>query len=39
MSAPPDPDRFVDHRTPGAHEWWYFDAISDDGRDALVIVW
>jgi len=37
--AQADPDRFFDRRTPGAHEWWYFDAISDDGRDALVIVW
>lgn len=34
-----DPDRFFDRTLPGAHEWWYFDAISDDGRDALVIVW
>lgn len=23
---------------PGAYEWWYFDAISFDGRDALVII-
>ncbi|HVF86574.1 MAG TPA: hypothetical protein VM866_03250 [Pyrinomonadaceae bacterium] len=23
---------------PGGYEWWYFDAISDDGRDALVII-
>ncbi|HVF27864.1 MAG TPA: hypothetical protein VM943_06475 [Pyrinomonadaceae bacterium] len=23
---------------PGSYEWWYFDAISDDGRDALVII-
>ena len=22
-----DPDRFFDRTTPGAHEWWYFDAI------------
>ncbi|MEJ7615789.1 MAG: hypothetical protein WKF30_02175 [Pyrinomonadaceae bacterium] len=22
----------------GAYEWWYFDAISDDGRDTLVII-
>jgi len=22
----------------GAYEWWYFDAISNDGRDALVII-
>ncbi len=34
-----DPDRFFDRTSPGAHEWWYFDAISDDGRDAIVIVW
>ena len=43
MFAPPppgsDPDRFVNHPQPGSHEWWYFDAISADGRDALVIVW
>ena len=34
-----DPDRFFNRTSPGAHEWWYFDAISNDGRDALVIVW
>ncbi len=34
-----DPDRFFNRTSPGAHEWWYFDAISDDGRDAIVIVW
>jgi carotenoid 1,2-hydratase len=34
-----DPDRFFNRTTPGAHEWWYFDANSDDGRDAIVIVW
>src|SRR5437660_158294 len=34
-----DPDRFFDFRKPGAQEWWYFDAISDDGRDAIVLVW
>lgn len=22
----------------GAYEWWYFDAISDDGRDVLVVI-
>lgn len=22
----------------GAYEWWYFDAISDDGRDAVVVI-
>lgn len=34
-----DPDRWVNPQSAGAHEWWYFDAISDDGRDALVMVW
>lgn len=34
-----DPDRYFAETTPGAHEWWYFDAIAHDGRDALVIVW
>ncbi len=34
-----DPDRFLDFQGPGAQEWWYFDAISDDGRDAVVVVW
>jgi carotenoid 1,2-hydratase len=23
---------------PDAFEWWYFDALSDDGRDAIVII-
>lgn len=23
---------------PDGYEWWYFDAISDDGRDVLVII-
>ncbi len=26
-------------RTPGAYEWWYFDALSDDGRYALTCIW
>ena len=26
-------------RTPGAYEWWYFDAISDDGAWALACIW
>ena len=34
----PDPDRFIDSSVPGSQEWWYFDAISDDGRDALAVV-
>ena len=25
--------------TPGAYEWWYFDALSDDGEYALACVW
>lgn len=27
------------HRTPGAYEWWYFDALSDDGEWALACIW
>lgn len=23
---------------PKAYEWWYFDALSDDGREALVVI-
>ena len=40
MDAQPrlDPDRYFNLKTPGAHEWWYFDAISADGRDVLVII-
>ena len=34
-----DPDRFFAFDTPGAQEWWYFDAISSDERHALAIVW
>ena len=25
--------------TPGAYEWWYFDALSDDGEWALACIW
>lgn len=24
---------------PGAYEWWYFDALSDDGQWALTCIW
>lgn len=24
--------------TPGSYEWWYFDALSDDARDGVVII-
>ncbi|MDX2035481.1 MAG: hypothetical protein SFX72_02430 [Isosphaeraceae bacterium] len=34
-----DPDRPLRLGGVGSQEWWYFDAISDDGRDALVVVW
>lgn len=37
--ASPDPDRFLGFENPGSQEWWYFDAISEDGRDVVVIVW
>ena len=23
----------------GAYEWWYYDAVADDGRTALVLIW
>ena len=26
-------------QTPGAYEWWYFDALSDDGQYALTCIW
>lgn len=26
-------------RTPGAYEWWYFDALSHDGQYALTCIW
>ncbi|MGI4792237.1 MAG: hypothetical protein ACRYFS_25715 [Janthinobacterium lividum] len=26
-------------RTSGAYEWWYFDALSDDGQWALTCIW
>jgi carotenoid 1,2-hydratase len=25
-------------KSPKAYEWWYFDALSDDGRDAIVVI-
>lgn len=25
-------------KDPKAYEWWYFDALSDDGREAIIIV-
>jgi hypothetical protein len=25
-------------KSPRAYEWWYFSAISDDGRDAVIVV-
>ena len=34
-----DPDRPFGFREPGSQEWWYFDAIADDGEYALVAVW
>lgn len=33
-----DPDRFFDFQNPGSQEWWYFDALSDDGLHGLVVV-
>ena len=31
-------DVWHEKSAPDAFEWWYFDAISDDGRDAVVII-
>lgn len=31
-------DVWHDDREPGAYEWWYFDAISRDGRETLVVI-
>jgi carotenoid 1,2-hydratase len=31
--------RHIDPRRPGAYEWSYFDALSDDGRYALVAIY
>lgn len=49
IPATPSTDRFVftssvaaekwhPRKDPKAYEWWYFDALSDDGREAIVIV-
>lgn len=26
------------YKKAGAYEWWYFDAVSDDGRETLVVI-
>jgi carotenoid 1,2-hydratase len=31
-------DVWHDSQTSSAYEWWYFDAVSDDGRDAVVAI-
>jgi carotenoid 1,2-hydratase len=31
-------DIWHDQKSPKAYEWWYFDALSDDGRDAIVVI-
>lgn len=31
-------DTWHSQKDPKAYEWWYFDALSDDGNEALVIV-
>ncbi len=49
VQAKPSTERFVfsssiaadtwhPQKDPKAYEWWYFDALSDDGKEALVIV-
>lgn len=39
LFGPEHDARHVDPDAPGAYEWWYFDALSDDGRYALVAIW
>jgi carotenoid 1,2-hydratase len=31
-------DVFHPHKAAKGYEWWYFDALSDDGREAVVII-
>lgn len=34
----PDKDVRTDDLGPGGYEWWYFDALSSDGRYGLVVI-
>jgi carotenoid 1,2-hydratase len=39
-SAAASLDRFaLGDETPGSYQWWYFDAVSDDGRFGLVAIY
>ena len=31
-------DIFHTNKSRKGYEWWYFDALSDDGRDGVVII-
>ena len=39
LFGPAHDNRHIDPDTPGGYEWWYFDALSDDGRYALVVIY
>jgi carotenoid 1,2-hydratase len=38
LFGPQDDHRHIDPDAPGGYEWWYFDALSMDGRYALVAI-
>jgi carotenoid 1,2-hydratase len=39
MTASLSDDAWHELRSPGAYEWWYFDALSDDREYGLVAIW
>lgn len=38
FSSSVEADVWHPKKDPKAYEWWYFDALSDDGREAIIIV-
>ncbi len=38
LFGPAHDARHIDPDAPNGYEWWYFDAISDDGNYALVVI-
>ena len=39
LFGPEHDNLHIDPNAPGGYEWWYFDAVSDDGRYALVVIY